>query len=456
MDKKTTALVVVAAICIGFGIGYLFSDQRNKSLVDGANADRDAAVQARLRVQEQADKAVNLDKANKALQATHRKLMGGVEASELEGTPAEDAFEAERVELMDQIAALQEKLAEGGNASGGDSSAELARLQAKLDAANATIASLKQQLAELGGGETQTAPLAYGEYGELDELRKADWPSLGGAGNELKDMLGNLIEKLRNGEEITREDQMQIGRVNGRLVQFALGLDDKLPTHAGNVNGEYTHPVVMFNMLAAQLEEAGLPLDQSQQATLRTLGEAYEANWLSAEARYTESTFALQKLIDELELKQSTMDQAFAMLRSDQRDAVINPVTRGYAMVDLYSPGLMLATHITPASATTQDEIKSALGEILQSALKLEENTIQSVDYLLADYARATSGLVAEETLSPWTMGVKFEEAMIAAKAQLALTQALMTSLSLSEEQRIELRDDTTIVIPRNFGPSEE
>ena len=90
----------------------------------------------------------------------------------------------------------------------------------------------------------------------------------------------------------------------------------KVPSHAPMAaNGEFTHPVNLINLIAAMLDNSGVPLTARQRDELAAVGAAYDREAGRLEEGYDEGTWELAKILDELTLKRDIMLEVENRLR---------------------------------------------------------------------------------------------------------------------------------------------
>src|SRR5688572_28029238 len=230
-------------------------------------------------------------------------------------------------------------------------------LRAERDSIVAGTKELAERLAELSAEaealgekdetskeaeEAKALRLAFGPHSDLEVLRGTDWRALGQAASKMSKLLDELVGLEKPFAEAPQELLVQIGIENTKLVPIVLELIGKLPTHAGG-NGEFTYPLVHWNILAEALDQAGLPLSDDQLHRMASLGEEYDSAWEALQGSYGADALAVEKILDELGLKKKFRDRLDGILEARQREALGSPGIRHRAKLDLYSPMLILA-----------------------------------------------------------------------------------------------------------------
>lgn len=170
-----------------------------------------------------------------------------------------------------------------------------------------------------GGGTESIASKSHDEVDEI--LRQVRWD--------------RLAEAITNGAE--KSEGAPIGSTgrakdaSERLDQLSMELAGRVATASGNGRGEITHPRVVARVVEALLGRAGAPLSLEQTSELRKLAREYERAIAEAVA-VSDRSARLERLIDEIELKESFLDDLRDALTPAQRDA-LEAVTPGGGLV---------------------------------------------------------------------------------------------------------------------------
>lgn len=232
-------------------------------------------------------------------------------------------------------------------------------------------------------------PIPYGRFAELEVLESADWLALAEALLEMNRRLGEMEGRWIAGEEIDFAEKIDLVRVNLSLVPFALNLIGQIPTSAMNGNGEFTHPVVVTNLSAAMLELVGLPLDESQRQQLAELGLQHEAEWDLLEAGYEEGVPRLERILDEVELKNMFMDGFREILTVDQHQ-VIEPVAgmENVMGFDALSPVLVFGESRNVLPVRSRDSVPDALRRRFAEIFDLQAAELEAHTEVFETWAR--------------------------------------------------------------------
>jgi hypothetical protein len=285
----------------------------------------------------------------------------------------------------------------------------------------------------------------FGRWSEVKEIRETDWNDLGDAYAKMTPLLKEYADALAQGKEIDPETGAKIKEQNDRLIAFYAKVINKLPTHAGT-NGEFTHPINLVNILAGQLAQAGLPLSDEQKQELSKLGAEFDKRWEALEAGYNETTWALQKLVDEADLKQWFYEKMFEVTTAEQRNTAVPPELQGLIGLDLYSPGLMLQGNIMPLREPDMQAMKVSLKASVSEFTAISRETLDGAEYIFDDWLNALQlQPMTQLELGQWrTLPV-----IKAGKAQLAGLHALDEGVVNDEELRKKFRFMQRIVVPQ-------
>lgn len=347
-----------------------------------------------------------------------------------------------------------EKLLKEANDRASDLEKERNTLKAERDTLSDERAAQQETIAELEARVKELKDLAdgpnlllisYGKWAETKQVRETDWNDLGDAYAKMTPLLQLFASAMQKGEPPDAETISKIREQNQRLIAYYAKVIGKLPTHATS-NGEFTHPINLVNILAGQLAEIGLPLSDQQKQELAKTGEEFDRRWSELEAGYTETTWKLQKLVDEADLKQWFYDEMFKVTTAEQRAAAVPPDLQGLIGLDLYSPGLMLQGSIAPLRAMDQTALKGFLKDGVSEDTGILRETLDGADYIFDDWLNTLQlQPMSQLELGAWrTLPV-----LKAAKAQLVGLHALDVSVVTDEELRKKLRFLETIVVPQ-------
>ena len=361
--------------------------------------------------------------------------------------------ESEYTTLVDDGVAVKERLT--------TAEAERESLRSERDALTERIARVKADLAAatesaktIASGETasetaSTLVVSFGKWGDLAENRNANWPELGGAVTAINDMVAPLYEDIAAGRTVSPAVQQLIGVENQKLVRFGVSILEKIPSNAPmSVNGEFTHPISLINLIASMLEGAGLPLSPSQRQELAVIGEGYDREFAALEGGYSESTWELTKVVDELSLKRDTMLAVEEKLTPVQREIVVIPQIQNRIRLDTLSPVNMVVMNVGPVLIESPEVMLEKLVEKWSESFGIEAAAFQENTDLLVRYQQDVADIlepVARETAS----FVHLDDVVIAGRAQERLFIDLAMRSIFGEELLEGLRAHTRWAVPQ-------
>jgi hypothetical protein len=325
-------------------------------------------------------------------------------------------------------------------------------LEEKIARVSAEVAAAKAE-AEANGKDKEepaaaAAKLTFGEHASLEEIAGANWRELAEAAQAMGPLSADLIDKLEKGEDLQSSTlPIELAKANQKLVPFALKLNGKLPTHSTG-NGEFTHPIAHWNLLAERLDVAGVPLSERQIRDMNRLGEEYDRDWAALQEGYGPDALDIEKVLDELEIKKKYGDRIEDRLTAKQKDVIVNPVYRHMYSVDVHSPMLIIVGRAITVKKPTKEEVRSSVYRRFVDGLNLgdagvaEENPIfdrwlQAVDPILEPVPSHTADLF------------RIQEAVISGRAQVAAMKEILAAFPLDDGTRTKIRSFGGLVVPR-------
>lgn len=294
---------------------------------------------------------------------------------------------------------------------------------------------------------SKKAPISWGKAGEIKEVGEANWPELSAAMNEIIKSLGEILAARKEGREPSPESMKNIQKHNQKLIDYYVKVLRKLPTHM-SANGEFVHPINTANMIAAALQAAGKPLSEAQTKQVVTLGEEYESGWDKLQAGYDANTFKLEKVVDELELKQKFYDSLIALLQPDQREVVVDPATHDYMQLDMYSPSLALVQNLAPVYKPTIDEVRATLIDEFSKEMGINKDLIAAQGFIMDTWFSDCGTMLDPRTEAEIGM-LKTQECIKYGRVQIKAFKALIEALRPDEKQLGLIRDFADVVILR-------
>lgn len=335
---------------------------------------------------------------------------------------------------------------------------DLKATRAKLDEREKKVGELEKKVSDLqaqveeakkgsAAPPAKKAPISWGKAGEVKEVGEANWPELSAAMGEIIKSLGEIMAARKEGREPSPESMKNIQKHNQKLIDYYVKVLRKLPTHM-SANGEFVHPINTANMIAAALQAAGKPLSEAQTKQVVTLGEEYEAGWDKLQAGYDASTLKLEKVVDELELKQKFYDGMIALLQPDQREVVIDPATHDYMQLDMYSPSLALVQNLAPVYKPTLEEVRTTLIDEFSREMGINKDLVAAQGFIMDTWFSDCGPLLDPRTEAEVGM-LKTQECIKYGRVQIKAFKALIEALRPDEKQLGLMRDFADIAILR-------
>jgi hypothetical protein len=359
-------------------------------------------------------------------------------------TEADDARRA-KAKAEEQLGQTERDL-QAANSDRDAAIAERNEAQGQADELRAEVERLKAEAKSAPATEGKLA-VSFGKWGDLPAVRDADWKEIGGAAKELIPLLKELAEDIRNGKEMSPELLEKIGQQNQTLVAYWARIRKILPTNA-SVNGEFSHPINMANMLAAHLESAGMPLSDEQIAAIQKLGADYDSRWEKMVNAYDDSTFELQKLIDEGELKEWFKAEMLRVCTPEQRALAVPPEIDGLVGLDIYSAGVMLQVAVEDVRAPDTETLKERLKDEIATLTPMERAVLDTASFLFNDWVVTLQPQLAprpQAQMNQYLTG----EILKSARAQLKVNKELHANYAQDAEVKKRLHDSARILYPR-------
>lgn len=329
--------------------------------------------------------------------------------------------------------------------------AKLEEREKKVGELEKKVVDLQAQLEEAKRAPSpqasRKAPISWGKAGEVKEVGEANWPELSAAMNEIIKSLGEIMAARKEGREPSPESMKNIQKHNQKLIDYYVKVLRKLPTHM-SANGEFVHPINTANMIAAALQAAGKPLSEAQTKQIVTLGEEYESGWDKLQSGYDAGTLKLEKVVDELELKQKFYDSLIALLQPDQREVVVDPATHDYVQLDMYSPGLSLVQNLAPIYRPTLEEVRTTLIDEFSKEMAVNKDIVAAQGFILDTWFADCGTMLDPRTEAEIGM-LKTQECIKYGRVQIKAFKALIEALRPDEKQLGLMRDFADIVILR-------
>ncbi len=206
----------------------------------------------------------------------------------------------------------------------------------------------------------------------------------------------------------------------------------QIPTHVPG-NGEYTHPIALANILSGLLDRAGIPLTADQKAEIAGFGAEFEGEYGRLQESYGAETTRLEKVVDELALKQTAKKQIEDLLTAEQKGQVIDPKIHDRIGIDCLSPVLMATLLAQRKFYGSKEEAKSKYAEQVSKKLGLDAAANPAVGEALEAWYKEV-----EPLLDPQPKGslLQLGHAVAAGKAQVSFLKKLLALPNLDEKTR--------------------
>jgi len=293
---------------------------------------------------------------------------------------------------------------------------------------------------------------AYSPEGLGDALSSVDWEVVADSMSHMPALIAELARHIEEGrpmEQLPAETIGSIQRYNGPLVTTAMRLAQK-GVAGSDVNGAFSNPGFMSNALAATLLALDMPLDAQQSVRLAALTNDFAAREAKRVAGYDETTYTLQKLVDESRLKHEYFQKVFALLTPQQSDALRPEAVRGRLQLDIFCESLAWAGKAGPALFGDRADLANKVGGwvISRGALPASEQERAKalvtawVDRLPDDFLAVTPDALDEKGM------LQVDRVVASAAHVLELLKTLENELDLDDAQRARLHAVPGSVVP--------
>jgi hypothetical protein len=322
-------------------------------------------------------------------------------------------------------------------------------LQAARDDLTRTRGALSKAL-EAAGEEESGLRVSFGSYADNPTLRDLDWGEMARATRSLTTLIADLSAGRAQWDG---EMGKAFARGTNKLWGVGIEVNGQVPTSAEG-NGEYTHPLVLSNLISESLEQAEAPLTPSQTEQVEALGREYDQTFATLQASYPEDAFALEKVLDELELKRDFSERLQALLTPEQSGALTPTAAQDVNTLDLYSPVLMLVSLAAPLPFAPEEELATKLGETARW-WGLTEEDLPGIAALTETWAAALAPTLDDPVKPEDAKYFDLETALVAGRAQLDAMQQVVAMFPERDELTAGLRAARGFVVPRRVTAGE-
>jgi hypothetical protein len=290
---------------------------------------------------------------------------------------------------------------------------------------------------------------------DLEAVRTADWKDLAQAAASMQRLFAEFGEKIEEPKTVAPDWQSKVEEQRAKLMALAGKVFGQVPTNATS-NGEFTHPLILSNVLAGLVENAGQPLIHEQRAAIASLGEDYEAEYAWLQKEYGEDTSRLEKVLDEIELKRTTMNAVRDILTPEQREATGPAQLRDRIGFDLLSPLLMAEMSAQERPVESAEAMRAALPRMAAEMYDLDAAQAAAAAPLFDAWLREVEPVLGPPSPDQpdFGAGLTGSTALTTGEAQLKLVQGLLQLPGLSDASRTALLTGGVWVVPQlpKFG----
>ena len=353
---------------------------------------------------------------------------------------AKASAEDEQASLRDKVTRLEAALREAQSKTR-DSDKEIDRLREEAAARAAAPVAVP---APAAAPASKGPRFAFAQFGKLNDV---DWKSVGENLNAISPICGEIAEAMSKGEDSTPL-QGKAAQHNGHLINAAIKIIGQVP--GTGVNGAFTHPAFQVNAIAAALEAAGKPLTPEQATALEKLAREFTDEDARRLEGYKETAFALQKVIDEADLRRRFFEAAFAAISEDQRNALTPPATRGILGLDLYSDGLLWATVMRVVPFRHEAALGDSVTRMLEGGMKIPTEQTEALRAVVGRWVADLPASLRDPPEGEQGGRGRTHVSLVrlAAARTLALAESVVTDLKLQGEAAARARKWPATILP--------
>jgi RNA polymerase sigma-70 factor (ECF subfamily) len=366
-------------------------------------------------------------------------------ATERFGLVSPDDHEALRARCKKAETALARAQSDAQEAMEGNESlgAELAAIEEKVQGGTETEAGRAED-------EGQAPPIAFGSVADLEAIRNADWKDVAQAVVAMQSLFLEFEERTKEPRTLSPDWQSKVEDQRTKLMALAGKIFGQVPTNATG-NGEFTHPLILSNLMAGLVENAGKPFTAEQRADIASLGEEYEAEYARLQKEYGEDTPRLESVLDEIELKRTTMNAMQDLLTPEQRESTGPAQMRDRMGFDLLSPLLMAKMNVQERAVESAEAMRSMLPQMAAELYGLDAAQAEAAAPLFDAWVREVEPVLGPESpdQAGFGVGLTGSTALTTGRAQLKLVQGLLQLPGLSDASRTALLTGSVWLVPQ-------
>ncbi|MEZ5988821.1 MAG: hypothetical protein R3F30_06805, partial [Planctomycetota bacterium] len=351
-------------------------------------------------------------------------------------------------------------------APGADELTELRTAKADLERRNA---ELEQRVAELEKGDarraievTQAVPEqpeppaevavagpAFDDGRWSEGLAEVDWTTMGEAMRDMLPLFDELLDRWEKDGTPPLEIAGRLQQLNGKLIAQLQSLSGSgIP--GSDLNGIFTHPLVVSNQVERLLALSDLPLSEQQRARLAALTRSFTNEDEVKRAEAGRDELALAKVLAETGVKDRYYDEMAALLTPEQRARLYNDRTKGRATLDLFSSSLVWLQYARPLPVADFDQLAAKLSTETTRSLGLSGEQQAKVQAIIGEWSRTLPKGMLDWKPDMFDRQGRMQTSRIreAARYQLDLMHRLLRELDLSPEARAELGRSMRVWVP--------
>ncbi len=288
-------------------------------------------------------------------------MWGAQSTADDEARAREDARAQVTVGLTDRTTELERELASEKRRTQ-QAERDATELRKAVEAATAELATATEQLAtaeaEPPAGATRNYP-AFRPAGLEEALAGIDWEVVATSMSNLPPLIDELAGALAEGRSKSELPPETIGAIqhhNGPILAVAMKLAQS-GLAGTEVNSAFTHPGFMSNALAATLDALEMPLTADQRAALERITLDYSTRESQRLAAYDDSTYVIEKSLDESRLKRAYFTEVYSVLTDEQHNTLRPESVRGRTQLDLFGAGPLWTGRAGPVLVSDRDEL---------------------------------------------------------------------------------------------------
>ncbi|MEE9312312.1 MAG: hypothetical protein V3V10_07850 [Planctomycetota bacterium] len=424
MKTPFVAVAVFVALILGAGLGWFLANDNQETLTPTAqHKDLPDLRQESLKLTAELHREIDDKKAEIRVHKARIETLEDKAKADPTPIPETEDWQGKHVEAQAALAKAE---------------AEIEGLKAKLTA----------EKPEIEPKAESTLYVDWGKYSEIEGFATADWKDLGETYTKMMAKMELMRAAYAEGGAPSAKLQQEVGKINEKLITHYIGILGKVPTEMPRANGEFTHPANLVNILAGQLDSAGMPLSDDQLTELKTLAETYDSKWDKITEGFTENTWRLERLQSECQLKEWFKAEMFKITTPEQKVTALPDSLDGLLGFDLYSAGLMLQQVAAPKmqiTEATQDEIRTTLKAAIAGGTKLTAEQVEGANYIFDAWMFSV-----QDRMGPFTeaeLSLRYTaDIMAALDAEIVALKALYNDIANSDEERKSISTQFGIV----------